>query len=153
MMRLGICLAAWLLAAPVAAEEPAAFDSQRLFTTAEQREQLDAARRRGSDDAAAGGEGETISAAGVAEFDRETAQEMAQTEDSPPPEIGLRGFVSRSDGPSAIWFADETGSASDRGWIDGDTVVVETPDGDFVRLKPGQTYNPESGEVEDVLGR
>lgn len=152
MTRPAICLAAWLLAAPVAADEPTAFDSQRLFTTAEQREQLDAARRSGGNDRD-GDEGETISAAGVAEFDRETAQEMARNEDAPPPEIGLRGFVSRSDGPSAIWFADETGSASDRGWIDGNTVVVETPDGDFVRLKPGQTYNPETGEVEDVLGR
>jgi|GEM_PF-3413591 len=132
-----------LVAAPAAAERPA-FDQQRLFTTAEQRAQLNEMRARIDPDA---DEDELLSAIGVASDQPEPEPEVM-------PEVGVRGFVSRSGGPPALWFDDGSGlDSGERGRIEGREVVITLPDGRTIRLKPGQVYDPERGEVVDRFRR
>lgn len=122
------------------------FADQRLFTTAEQRAQLDTMRARMDGDL--DDEEEILTAAGVAITD-DDAEVEPETE-SP---IGVRGFVQRSGGPPALWFDDGSDIDTDRGRIEGREVVITLPDGRTVRLKPGQIYDPERGEVVDHFQR
>lgn len=125
----------------------AEFAQQRLFTTAEQRAQLDAMRARMDGDM--DDDEEILTAAGVA-----ITEDDAGIEPEPEAPIGVRGFVRRSGGPPALWLDGDGGpDATDRGRIEGNTVVVTLPDGRTVRLKPGQVYDPESGEVRDAYQR
>lgn len=150
MMRAHLPVLALVLAAapsPAPAASPQ-FDRERLFTTAEQRTYLDDLRdgtsvRRPPD--------ERPRQAAVPERDPE-----------PPPSVRLQGFVRRSGGPPAVWVNDRSTLTGDRiegdlrvrsGRIEGSTVVVELPDGRTVRLKPGQTWDPESGRVIESYRR
>lgn len=120
------------------------FDDQRVFTRAEDRERLDRAR-----------EGVSIESGG-------TGQQRRTVVSEPPkiPPVRLRGFIQRSDGPPAVWVNDESTLGGDRvggrlqvesGRIDGQTVLIRLPDGRYIRLKPGQRYDPDSGRVVDAL--
>ena len=116
----------------------------RLFTTAEQRAHLDRVRHE-----------EPVEP----QPEKEPAQ--AATPPEPPPPVHLRGFVRRSGGPEAVWVnGDSTlgdaglgeGMRVDGGRIDGNDVLIRLRDGRTVRLKPGQTWDPERGVVQDVVG-
>lgn len=142
-------LALVLAATPVLAASPA-FDDQRLFTTDEQRAHLDDLR-----------EGTATSREPEGD-DRRRQAELPEIEREPPPSVRVQGFVRRSGGPPAVWLNDDSTLAGDRiggelrvhsGSIRGDTVTVELPDGRIVRLKPGQTWDPESGRVVDSFRR
>lgn len=141
--RLLSCLLPVLLlfiAAPVPADGPS------LFTTPEQRERLDRARAEAT----------------AEELAREPEPEpepAAAAAPKPQPRVQLRGFVRRSKGPSAVWVnggntlqGTAVGDGLAAGQVEGATVVVTLPDGKQVRLKPGQTWDPESGKVVDVQG-
>ncbi|WP_139150885.1 hypothetical protein [Halofilum ochraceum] len=129
-----------LAAIPVSAAGPS------LFTTPEQRERLDRIRAEAT----------------AEELAREPEPEpepAATAAPKPPPRVHLRGFVRRSKGPSAVWVnsgntlqGTAVGEGLAAGRVEGATVVVTLPDGKQVRLKPGQTWDPESGEVVDVQG-
>lgn len=145
--RLALVPAAALALAPVAA----AAAEPRLFTTAEQRERLDQLRAEAT--------AEELAQAAEPEPEPE-AQATRPAEPPPPPRVHLRGFIRRSDGPSAVWVNEGStiqgigeGIRIDSGQIRGDSVVVRLPDGRRVRLKPGQEWDPERGEVVDVGGR
>ncbi|GEM_PF-3650995 len=118
-----------------------------LFTTPEQRERLDRARAEAT----------------AEELAREPEPEpepAATAEPKPQPRVQLRGFVRRSKGPSAVWVNDgntfqgsAVGDGLAAGRVEGATVVVTLPDGKQVRLKPGQTWDPDSREVLELNGQ
>lgn len=149
------CLvAALLLAVPWSAAPAApAFGDQRLFTTAAERARLDELRREQ--------EREPADASEPAEA--RAPERRVQSEQPPaPPPVDLRGFVRRSEGPGAVWVND--GSTLDdgrlpadirvhSGQVEGATVRVTLPDGRSIRLKPGQTWDPETGRVVDDYER
>lgn len=127
----------------------AAAAEARLFTTSEQRERLDRLRAEAT--------AEELAREAEPEPEAQVAQEE---EPPPPPRVHLRGFVRRSDGPSAVWVNEGSsikgigeGIRIDSGRIQGGSVVVRLPDGRRVRLKPGQTWDPEGETVTDVGGR
>lgn len=119
----------------------ARFEDQRLFTTAAQRERLDAIR------------------AGTSPPEPEAGRTRAAPVPPPPkpPPVSLDGFVSRGDGRSAVWA---NGTSTLRGSpgadlrvhgdrIQGSAVVITLPDGRTIRLKPGQRWDPDSERVID----
>lgn len=123
--------------------QAAEFDDQRVFTRAEDRARLDRAREEVRLESRGGGERRAVVS-------------------KPPkiPEVRLQGFIRRSDGPPAVWVNDESTLRGDRiggrlqvesGRIDGRTVLIRLPDGRYIRLKPGQRYDPDSGRVVDAL--
>jgi hypothetical protein len=78
------------------------------------------------------------------------------------PSVTLHGFVRRSDGRSAVWANGRNtlgdGHLSDdlrinNGQIEGSTVVITLSDGREVRIKPGQVWDPDSGQVVDRYRR
>lgn len=119
------------------------FDDQRVFTRAEDRERLDRARE------------------GVSIESGESGDRRAVVTEPPKiPPVRLQGFIRRSDGPPAVWVNDESTLGGDRlggrlqvesGRIEGQTVLIRLPDGRYIRLKPGQRYDPDSGRVVDAL--
>lgn len=126
--------------------QAAEFSDQRVFTGPDQRERLDRAR------AAMRLKEERSPAGGNAEM----------TVEKPPkvPEVRLQGFIRRTDGPPAVWLNDRSTLRGDRidgdltvesGRIEGQTVLIRLPDGRRIRLKPGQRYEPGSGQVTDAL--
>ena len=129
--------------APAMAAEPPA---PRLFTTAEQRAQLDRVRHEVP-----------------AEPEPDAAPpSRAAAPPEPPPPVHLRGFVRRSGGPEAVWVNDDStlgdvglgeGLHVDSGRIEGNDVVIRLRDGRTIRLKPGQTWDPERGAVRDAFGQ
>lgn len=132
-----------------AAETSRRFDDERLFTTAEQREYLNALR--------AG------SPAPARPDDRRQEPVIPPTAEPKAekklPSVSLQGFVRRSDGRSAVWANDQNTLSDERlaediridsGRIDGTTVVVTLPDGRKVRLEPGQSWDADRGRVVDV---
>lgn len=119
------------------------FDDQRVFTRAEDRARLDRAREGVRLESRGGGERRAV-----------------VTEPPKVPEVRLQGFIRRSDGPPAVWVNDDNTLSGDRvegrlqvesGRIDGQTVLIRLPDGRYIRLKPGQRYDPDSGRVVDAL--
>lgn len=140
-----------LVSAPALAAPPE-FDDERLFTTAEQRAYLDELRA-GTSVGERGGE--RRSQPDVPELEPEREPE-------PPPSVRLQGYVRRSGGPPAVWLNDDSTLAGDgvggelrvhSGRIEGGRVIVDLPDGRSVRLRPGQTWDPESGRVVDSYRR
>ena len=76
------------------------------------------------------------------------------------PEVRLQGFIRRTDGPPAVWVNDSNTLGGDRvggslkvesGRIEGQTVLIRLPNGRYIRLKPGQRYDPDTGKVVDAL--
>lgn len=121
------------------------FTDQRVFTREDQRQRLDRAREQ-----MRVSEGETA----------ESGNEPAVQKPPKVPEVHLQGFIRRSDGPPAVWLNDRSTLRGDRidgnltvesGRIRGQTVLIRLPDGRRIRLKPGQRYEPESGQVTDAL--
>jgi hypothetical protein len=134
------------------AETPGRFDDERLFTTAEQREYLNALR------------------AGSPAPER--PQDDRRQEVIPPevekkarkkqPSVTLHGFVRRSDGRSAVWANHQSTLKDERlaediridsGRIEGTAVLVTLPDGRKIRLEPGQVWDADRNRVVDVYGQ
>lgn len=126
----------------------------RLFTTAGERERLAALRsERAERQAQRDAEQQSGGAAS-----RGSSAARASPKPEPPPRVDLRGFVRRSDGPEAVWVNDGSTLSGDMlednirvrdGRLDGSTVRITLPDGRTIRLKPGQTWDPETGRVRD----
>lgn len=126
------------VATPVSAAGPS------LFTTPEQRERLDRIRAE-------------VTAEELAREPQPEPEAQPATAAKPPPRVHLRGFVRRSKGPSAVWVNSGStlqgaavGEGLAAGRVEGATVVITLPDGKRIRLKPGQTWDPDSGTVIDV---
>lgn len=124
---------------------PVAASDSRLFTTPEQRERLD--RKRAE-----------MTAEELARDPEPEEETQPVTQNDPPPQVHLRGFVRRSDGPAAAWVNDGStikglgeGLTINTDRIGRDSAIVRLPDGKHVRLKPGQTWNPGSGRVSDYV--
>lgn len=118
------------------------FGDQRVFTRGDERARLDRARE------------------GVRIESRDGERRAVVPEPPKVPDVHLQGFIRRSDGPPAVWVNDDNTLGGDRvegqlrvqsGRIDGRTVLIRLPDGRYIRLKPGQRYDPDSGRVVDVL--
>ncbi len=134
------------------------FDDERLFTTAEQREYLDALRA-GSPAPTRPDDGRQEPVVPTEAEQKKAEQEKAEKK---PPSISMQGFVRRSDGRSAVWANDQNTLDEQRladdvridsGRIEGTTVVVILPDGRKVRIEPGQVWDSESGEVAESYRR
>ncbi len=133
----------------------AADNAPRLFTTPAERDRLDQLRAAATaEDLARQREQE--------QRRQEPARAAAAPAPEPPkrPRVHVRGFVRRSDGPSAVWVNDASTLGGERvgdgvaaGRIEGSSVVVTLPDGRRVRLRPGQTWDPERERVVDVTDR
>lgn len=127
-MKLVFLLLGWLLCTPVLAEYDAA-ELGKLFTDSEQRSQIDAARS---------GRGKNTSV-------RQTSK------------VNMNGYLTRSDGKSVVWVNDESTLESSRvgdvrvhsSSIGKNKRVTISVDGKTARLKPGETWHKETGEVVD----
>lgn len=144
---------AMLLSVPTALAADAAprFDGQRLFTTAAQREQLDALR-----------DGKPLPER-PPESRRQTLvlPPEKKTAEKKPPAVTLQGFVRRSGGRSAVWANGQStlrdrridGDVRISGRIEGTAVLVTLPDGRTVRLQPGEVWDPKGERVIDQYRR
>lgn len=150
-VRPAVAITLLVALAPAAPAAPA-FDDQRLFTTPAERARLDELRAARQAEPAGGSDAPASGTAG------DQGAPTARPEPPPPAPVRLRGFVRRSDGPGAVWVNDASSVDDARlpddlevhsGRLDGATVVVTLPDGRRIRLKPGQTWDPESGRVVD----
>ena len=118
----------WLISTPVLAEYDAA-ELGKLFTDREQRSHIDAARS---------GRGKNTSV-------RQTSK------------VNMNGYLTRSDGKSVVWVNDESTLESFRvgdvrvhsSSIGKNKRVTISVDGKTARLKPGETWHKETGEVVD----
>ena len=127
-MKLVFLLLAWLVATPVLAEYDAA-ELGKLFTDREQRSKIDAARS---------GRGKNTSV-------RQTSK------------VNMNGYLTRSDGKSVVWVNDESTLESSRVGdvrVHGSSIgknkrVTISVDGKTARLKPGETWHKETGEIVD----
>ena len=114
----------------------------RLFLTPEQRIALDKLRESGSDAVSTDAAGLALPAGAPAD-----------------PRVVLNGVVSRSRGPDVVWV---NGSRVDRshgrvqlrrGPDTANRVTLEdATDGATARLKPGQSWDPATGQVADCYG-
>ena len=100
----------------------------RLFTTPEERHKLDIARGT------------------VAAPPAPPPVTLAPPPAPPAAPVTLNGMVRRSAGPSTVWLNQEAQHAR----VDGTRVTVTLPSGERVRIKPGQTVDPNAGAVKDV---
>ena len=95
----------------------------RLFTTPEERRQLDVARG-------------TIAA---------PPAPPAAPAPPPPQPVTVNGVVRRSGGAATVWLNQEAQSAN----VNGSRVTVTLPSGNKVRIKPGQTVDMNTGAVTE----
>jgi len=123
----------------------------RLFTTPAERMALDQQRNitavQKTDGQAA--PGAAAGAAPVAGMPGQGAgAAAAPPPPPPPPPVRLDGVVRRSNGQATIWVDNQPREATVRG-SPGAGVAVDMG-GRQVRLKPGQSYDPNSGMVLDA---
>jgi len=126
--RLLQCLLLLLLSLSAQAEYDAS-DLDKLFTDKRQRSQIDAARS-----------GKNISK-GVRQTNK----------------VNVNGYLTRSDGQSVVWVNKENtldshrvgGVKVHRSGIGNNKKVTISVDGKSVRLKPGETWHKETGEIVD----
>mgnify|MGYP001812258525 FL=1 len=113
---------------PVKAEYDAS-ELGKLFTDREQRSQIDASRSGRGKDASV----------------RKTSK------------INMHGYLTRSDGKSVVWINDENTLESSRVGdvrVHGSSIgknkrVTISVEGKTARLKPGETWHKETGEIVD----
>lgn len=129
----------------------------RLFTTPDERAQLDQLRNSGAalPQASGGGPG-TPGVAGAAPMGGGAgapgaaagAGTSAEAPPPPPPEpVQLTGMIRRSGGHTTIFVNDE---ARDARPADNGKAARVRIDGRTVVLKPGQTYDPATGAVHEA---
>ena len=140
-MRTGICT---LLLSALPGVAVAGDDFGRLFTTAAERAQLDAARMAVPADA--------LPAVAVVPQNTQSAE--------PDAALTVRGLVKRGPGRSTAWVNDSNTYEGDldspyrtvdKSGIAADQVTVKLPDGQSsVKMKVGQTFDPASAQIRDL---
>lgn len=70
----------------------------------------------------------------------------------PPPPLQLNGVVRRSDGRSTVWLNQQPQVDGDNALQD-QTLSVRLSSGRQVILKPGQSFNPANGTIQDDAGQ
>ncbi len=123
MTRISILLV--LAAAGAQAQTP---PIGRLFTTPEERHQLDVAR-------------------GI--LPAPPAPPPAAAAPPPPAPVTVDGFVRRSGGKSTVWLNQDAQYGGQHGAKDA-RVTVTLPSGQRLRVKPGQSVDMNTGTVKDV---
>lgn len=153
----------WLIAAAIMVSEwcLSADDQQfgRLFTTPEQRHRLQELREehRRTPGGRKGTGTETGEMAGRYHAEHSKAG-MSRGPDEPPV-ITLKGLIYRNDGARTAWIKEQDGTVvldsrqlqSGEPFDDGFAISVPVS-GKSVKLKPGQSWRPESGAVTDLEG-
>ena len=126
----------------------------RLFTTPEQRQRLqerreEHRRNRVSGNGAEPDGRETPAGSGAG------AQQTGPS--GAPPVITFKGLVYRKDGAGMAWIEAQEGSAAldyrqlQSGETPAEDFAISVPvSGKSVKLKPGQSYHPQSGAVTDL---
>lgn len=73
---------------------------------------------------------------------------------APPPPVRVDGIVTRNRTPATVWLDGEPQAAGDAEWpgatlrvTPGEVELRDGEQGTAVRIKPGQTFDPVSGEV------
>ena len=153
----------WMVAALVMiAEWCFSSDEQqfgRLFTTPEQRQRLQELREghRQTSDSRKGTGTETGEMTGRYHAEQSKAG-MSRGPDEPPV-ITLKGLIYRNDGARTAWIKAQDGTALlDSGQLqtgelpDREAAIRVPVGGKSVKLKPGQSWHPESGVVTDLEG-
>ncbi|NVD97498.1 hypothetical protein [Massilia sp. BJB1822] len=116
----------------------------RLFTTQEERLQLDAQRGNAS----AGTSGMPGMPAGQAPPAPPPAP-VAASETPPPEPVQLNGEIRRNGGKSVVWV-NNVPLESSAARAKGGALSVPLPTGGSVKLKPGQSFNPADGSVHEA---
>ena len=70
----------------------------------------------------------------------------------PAPPVELNGVVQRSSGRSTVWLNQEAQNEPHNRLASGKpgTLILRLSNGQVVRIKPGQRYDPASGTVSEV---
>jgi hypothetical protein len=146
---------AWLallaaLALPQAQAQGVVFG--RLFTTPGERMQLDS-QRDGNAAAAAGagvpGAGGMLGAAGQPPI--QDAQSQPAAPPPPPPEpVRLDGIVRRSSGRSTVWLNQVPQEDAHNQLTREQALSLRLSSGRKVIMKPGQSFDPASGSVQET---
>ena len=153
----------WLIAALIMVSEwcfPAGEQQfGRLFTTPEQRQRLQELReeRRRTPGSRKGAGTETGEMAGRYHAGQSKAGTSRGPE--PPPVITLKGLIYRNDDARTAWIKAQDGTVVlDSGQLqtgelpDREAAIHVPVSGKSVKLKPGQSWHPESGAVTDLEG-
>lgn len=151
----------WLLAALIMVSELGlSADEQqfgRLFTTPEQRQRLGALREQHIQAQGSGDRTKTGTPRTSAGRHHGTPQAGAARGPGGPPVITLKGLVYRNDGARTAWFEAPDGAAvtdyrrPEASEMPDPEAAISVPvPGQSVKLKPGQSYHPESGAVIDL---
>ncbi|MBB3121224.1 hypothetical protein [Pseudoduganella violacea] len=120
----------------------------RLFTSPEERVQLDAQRSSTPLGAAAGMPG--ISSGLVAPAPAPAPMAASEAPPLPPAEpVQLNGVIRRSGGKSVVWV-NNVPLESPAARVKGGALSVPLPTGGSVKLKPGQSFNPADGSVHEA---
>ena len=158
--RLSVQSGKWLIVALIMVSEWcfSADDQQfgRLFTTPEQRQRLQELREehRRTSGSHKGTETELREMTGGYHA-RHSKTGMPRGPDNPPG-VTLKGLIYKKDGTRMVWIKaqDETAALDYRELQSGETpddgIAIRVPvSGKSVKLKPGQSWRPESGAVTD----
>ena len=153
----------WLIAALIIVSEWCfSSDEQqfgRLFTTPEQRQRLQELREehRRTSGSRKGTGTETGEMTGRYHAEQSKAG-MSRGPDEPPV-ITLKGLIYRNDGARTAWIKAQDGTAVldsrqlQTGELPDREAAIRVPvSGKSVKLKPGQSWHPESGVVTDLEG-
>ncbi|MES2117407.1 MAG: hypothetical protein V4578_19760 [Pseudomonadota bacterium] len=136
-------LALALLAGAAAPAPAQTLGLGRLFTTPQERNGLDL--RRGS--AQLGQQ----TAGGVPMATPTPVPDAAPP--APPPAVQLNGVVRRSSGKSTVWINEEAHADSDAQLRPDQSVKLRLSSGRELVLKPGQSFNPADGTIQEAAGR
>ena len=143
---------ALLAAALATAAGPALAQSSviigRLFASPQERATLDAQRDESAGLAPVSGQG----AAPQNGRSAPAGGPAAGADPAPAPPLQLNGVVRRSDGRSTVWLNQvprvDAGNA-----LQDQTLSVRLSSGRQVILKPGQSFNPADGTIQDDTGK
>lgn len=117
----------------------------RLFTSPEERLGID--MRRGASQPAAGQPNASAAAAAPATVAAPAAPM------TPPEPVQLDGVVRRSGGKSTVWI-NQVPHVDDAAQLRADqSVTLRLSSGRALVLKPGQSFNPADGTIQEATGR
>lgn len=153
----------WLIAAVIMVSEwcLSADDQQfgRLFTTPEQRQRLQELREEHRrTPGSRKGTGTDIREMAGRHHAEQSKAGMSRGPDEPPV-ITLKGLIYRNDGARTAWIKAQDGTVVldsrqlQTGELQDHETAIRVPvSGKSVKLKPGQSWHPESGAVTDLEG-
>jgi len=141
-------LAAVLAASTGVAAAQSAVIMGRLFASPQERAALDAQR-----DAVLGPA--SVNGQPAPPYQKQGSAPPAPVADAPPPApapVQLNGVVRRSDGKSTVWLNQQP-QVDGANALQDQTLSVRLSSGRQVILKPGQSFNPANGTVQDDAGQ